>query len=360
VQTAARPGAGFFNGTGFEELMDDPAFQNFFGRSAQRDVTVSSSPETFTVMPLPTEGRPDDFTGAVGNFSVSSDVSQEKAGEGDPITLRMHVSGEGDFGRVTSPMLRDGDGWKAYTPTAKFVPGDSIGYRGEKVFEQPLVSTQPGTRTLPEVHFSWFDPGTRRYQEAHTSPLTVQITPAPGGSSVAGAAPPSGTGPALAGNPRGIAWRPDHPDDGGGRVGSLMPRYFQPAFLAVPPLVVIALCTGWLWMRREERSLEPARVAPTLEPESLAGELDRHAAANDARSFFDTARMAMRQALAAKWALAPAAVTTEEVAARFGADNDIARAFMLADEAAYSSLQLTRKDFMQWRQVVLRVLGVAS
>jgi hypothetical protein len=355
VQSAARPGAGFFNGSGFEDLMDDPAFQNFFGRSTQRDVVVSSAPETFTVVPPPEEGRPDDFTGAVGNFSVSADVSQQKAAEGDPITLRLHVSGEGDFGRVSSPMLSDGDGWKAYTPTAKFIPGDQIGYRGEKIFEQPLVSTQPGTRGVPEVHFSWFDPSLRRYQQAQTPPLTVQIAPAPAGSSVAGS-PRSGTVPDLAGNEPGPAWRPDHPDQGG-RVGSLRPRYFQPVFLAVPPLVLIALSTGWLLMRRGDRSVERARIAPTLEPESLATELARYAAANDARSFFETARRAMRPRLASKWTLAPSAVTTDEVAARFGADSDVARVFMLADEASYSRLQLTPADYPQWTRVVLRTIG---
>ena len=181
IQSPVRPGAGFFNGSGFEDLFDDPAFQSFFGRSVQRDVTVSSAPETFTVLPLPTEGRPADFGGAVGQFTVSSELSQEKVAEGDPLTLRMRVSGEGDFARVSSQMLHDGNGWKGYTPTAKFKPADDIGYRGEKIFEQPLIATQPGERTVPEVEFSWFDPSTRRYSEAHTESLHVAVAPSAAG-----------------------------------------------------------------------------------------------------------------------------------------------------------------------------------
>ena len=94
VRTPGRPDGGFFNGSGFEDLFNDPAFQNFFGASTQRDVTVSSAPETFTVLPLPAEGRPEDFTGAVGKFAVSSELLQDRAGEGDPVTLRMRVTGE--------------------------------------------------------------------------------------------------------------------------------------------------------------------------------------------------------------------------------------------------------------------------
>jgi hypothetical protein len=368
VRTPGRPDGGFFSGSGFEDLFNDPAFQNFFGASTQRDVTVSSAPETFTVLPLPTDGRPPDFTGAVGKFAVSSELSQDKAGEGDPITLRMRVTGEGDFDRVSSSMLQDADGWKAYTPTASFKPADQIGYRGEKLFEQPLISLQPGTRTVPEVHFSWFDPSTRRYEEAHTDAMTVAIAPAPGGGSpaggsLAGGSPAGGPVPDpsagasnAAASQGGQSWRPDHPDERGGRVDTLMPDYFQSAYLAVPPLVLLALSTAWFWLRREERQAEALRVEPFMMPstESLGSELDGYAATGDARSFFGAARRALGAVLASRWGLTLAEVTTEEVVSRLGADSDIARVFQLADEAAYSNLKLTPLDFLQCKRVVLR------
>ena len=360
VRTPGRPDGGFFSGSGFEDLFNDPAFQNFFGTSTQRDVTVSSAPETFTVQALPTDGRPADFSGAVGKFTVSGEISQDKAAEGDPITLRMRVSGEGDFDRVSSSMLSDADGWKSYTPTAKFKPEDDIGYRGEKIFEQPLISIQPGKRTVPEAHFSWFDPATGRYEESHTEPLSVDITPAPGGSSLAGgSAVSSSAAPSLAGNEAAPAWRPDHPDDGRGRMGSLTPHYFQPAYMAAPPLVLIALSMVWFWARRGERSAKAIRLEPFMPPsvDSLARELDKHAAAGNARSFFDAARNALCRVLASKWGLTLPEVTTEEVVSRLGTESEISRAFTLADEAAYSDLKLTPLDFRQWKQAVLRTVG---
>ncbi len=361
ITTPGRPGGGFFGGSGFEDLFNDPAFQSFFGTSTQRDITVSSAPETFTVLPLPEEGRPADFSGAVGKFAVSSELSQDKAAEGDPVTLRMRVTGEGDFERVSSAMLHDGDGWKAYTPTANFKPEDEIGYRGEKVFEQPLISLQPGTRTVPEVHFSWFDPATRRYEQAHTDPLTVAITPAPGGGSTAGGpapASPGGAGTNPAATPAGQSWRADHPDEGGGRTASLMPHYYQPAYLALPPLVLVALSTAWFWLRREERRAKAVRVEPYLLPsaESLATELDGYAAAGDAESFFGAARRALCAVLASRWGLTLPEVTTEEVVSRLGAESEIARILLLAEEAAYSKLKLTPLDFRQCKRIVLRNL----
>lgn len=362
VRTPGRPDGGFFNGSGFEDLFNDPAFQNFFGTSTQRDVTVSSAPETFTVLALPTEGRPADFSGAVGKFSVSSEVSQDKAAEGDPITLRMRVSGEGDFDRVSSSMLSDADGWKTYTPTAKFKPEDEIGYRGEKLFEQPLISIQPGKRTVPEAHFSWFDPTTRHYEESHTDPLTVDITPAPAGSSVAGGPAVPSSAAVASNETTSPTWRPDHPDNGRGRVSSLTPLYFQPAYMALPPLVLIALSSAWFWMRRGERSTKAVRVEPFMPPSigSLSRELDQHAAAGNARSFFGAARSALCRVLASKWGLTLPEVTTEEVASRLGSESEISRAFTLADEAAYSDLKLTPLDYRQWKRAVLRAVGGAA
>jgi hypothetical protein len=360
VRNPGRPDGGFFNGSGFEDLFNDPAFQSFFGTSTQRDVTVSSAPETFTVQALPTDGRPADFSGAVGKFTVSSEVLQDKAAVGDPITLRMRVSGEGDFDRVSSSMLSDADGWKTYTPTSKFNPEDAIGYRGEKIFEQPLISVQPGKRTVPEARFSWFDPTTRRYEQSHTEPLTVDVSPAPAGNSVAGgAAVPSGAAPALAGNETTPTWRPDHPDNGRGRVSSLTPNYFQPVYMAVPPLILIALSSAWFWMRRGERAGEAMRVEPFMPPsiDSLTRELDQHAAAGNPRSFFGAARGALCRVLASKWGLTLPQVTTEEVTSRLGSESDISRAFSLADEAAYSNLKLTPLDYRQWKQTVLRAVA---
>jgi len=364
VTTPGRPGGGFFSGSGFEDLFNDPAFQNFFGTTTQRDVTVSSAPETFTVLPLPDEGRPEDFNGAVGKFAISADLSQDKAGEGDPVTLRMRVTGEGDFERVSSPMLQDADGWKTYTPTAKFKAEDEIGYRGEKVFEQPLISLQPGTRTVPEVHFSWFDPSTRRYEQAHTEPLTVAITPAPGGGSPATGplSASSGDASSPAATQAAQSWRPDHPDNGGGRTGTLTPHFFQPAYLALPPLVLIALSTAWFWLRREEQQARAVRVEPFMLPsvESLGTEMDGYAAAGDVQSFFGAARRALCAALASKCCLSQPEVTTEEVVSRLGADNEIARTLLLADEAAYSNLKLTPLDFRQCKRIVLRNLDAVA
>jgi hypothetical protein len=159
----------------FANLLGGPFLQNFYNGIVPREMNVESLPTDLHVLPLPTAGRPADFSGAVGEFKISSDVAPAQAAAGDPLTLRMHVSGAGNFDRVDSPMLDHIDHWKTYPPKSSFTAGDLVGYKGEKTFEQPLIASQTGEQTIPGLSFSYFDPETRQYQRAETAPIKVDI-----------------------------------------------------------------------------------------------------------------------------------------------------------------------------------------
>jgi hypothetical protein len=363
MRTAARPDAGLLGEGDIDDLFNDPMIQNFFGASREKDITVASSPTAFTVLALPTHDRPADFSGAVGNFSISSDVSDEKVAAGDPVTLRLRISGTGNFDRVTTPMLHDVEHWKTYSPTAKFAAQDDIGHRGEKTFEQPLIATQPGTQSLPALTFSWFDPNSRRYVAARTSPLNVAITagtPASQGSSRVSLAPApsSKTSASPAGGRDDQGLRPDHVDIGS-TTASLMPHYYQPAYIAVPSLLMAAFSGAWFWMRRRDQmTLAEAEQANEFpQTESLLESMEEARAAGDTTRFFQTARLALRGALASQWHVDPAIITLAEVEARLGAGSVTARVFPLADEAAYAGATLTPADFQWWKKLVLREIS---
>ena len=139
-----------------DDLLGDPFMQNFFGATVPKDVRVSSQTDDLKVLPLPAEGRPSDFSGAVGSFKIASTVSAPHAVVGDPLTLRLRVSGAGNFDRVESPMLERLDRWKTYPPKSSFAPGDAVGYKGEKTFEQPLIASQPGSSDIATTDIQLF------------------------------------------------------------------------------------------------------------------------------------------------------------------------------------------------------------
>jgi hypothetical protein len=81
--------------------------------------------------------------------------------------------------------------------------------------------------------------------------------------------------------------------------------------------------------------------------------MDAAAAAGDAVQFFQSARAALQQKLAARWHVAPASITIAEIDARLnGEGGEIRRVFALADRAAYSGQQLSTADFQQWKEIV--------
>jgi len=361
-----------------DDLLGDPFMQNFFGATVPKDITVASPPAELKVVALPTEGRPADFSGAVGTFKIASDVSAPTAAVGDPLTLRLHVTGSGNFDRVDTPMLEHVDHWKTYPPKSSFTQGDTVGYKGEKTFEQPVIASQPGTQTLPALTFSYFDPTTQRYETARSTPPAVTIAPA-----LADSAPPvpatttataNANGPGVSPAPPPSGLRPDHAITSDGTPSwlpqslvfwaphSLIPLYLRSPFLIVQSLLAVAFAGGWFGLRR--RAFAAATPGMPLKRPSKASakllqQLHAAARASDSTAFFTVARDALRQSLAARWGIAAETLAPEEWSARLQGHDDgdeLRELFTLADEATYAGHGMTSTDFDRWTQVVRRQL----
>ncbi len=63
----------------------------FYGRPYE--YTKSSAAVPIKVKPLPTEGRPSDFTGAVGQFEVHATVENTTAPVNQPVSLKVRFEG---------------------------------------------------------------------------------------------------------------------------------------------------------------------------------------------------------------------------------------------------------------------------
>ena len=343
-----------------DDLLGDPFLQNIFGASVQKNITVASPEITITVLPLPPEGKPADFGGAVGSFQISADLSSAKNTAGDPLTLRMHVSGAGNFDRVESSMLGGNAQWKTYEPKATFKASDPIGYRGEKTFEQPIIATQAGTQTIPPLTLDYFDPATRRYETARSAPLNVTVSPAP---DMAASEPPLPSAPAAAAAARlHSGLRPDHAVSDS-RVASLIPLYFRPPFVWSASGIALLFAGGWAALQRRERlandiQRERARVRSQL----IRGLLEHMSGASlaaNAALFLSCARSALQQSLSERWQLAPDLITLDDVDARLQGEEreQIRQIFLLADEANYSGAELKAADFEHWTRVVRNQLA---
>lgn len=321
-----------------------PLLQSMYSGIAPKDMTIESAPTRLTVLPLPTEGQPANFSGAVGDFQVSTDISPASVAPGEPLTLRLHISGTGNFDRVDATMLDHLDHWKTYPAKSSFTASDAIGNQGDKVFEQPLIASQPGEQSIPGINFSYFNPVTRRYQSAQTPPITVTVA--------ASLASGSFNGATATGLPRGL--RPDH-QSRSTTVNDLTPLYFHLTFLAIPTTLALLLAGSWLAIRPN------AVRASSKAAERVLAQLDAAARAGDSSLFFDAARKALLQTFAARWRIAADQITGAELRARLGSTGeDIERLFAIADEARYADHQPGAADFQHWLRLIRRQLAGGS
>jgi hypothetical protein len=321
--------------------------QHFFGATVRKEIKVASPPVELTVSALPAEGRPPDFSGAVGTFKIASDLSSTAASAGDPLTLRLHVSGSGNFDRVDSRMLEHIERWKTYPPKSMFKAADAVGYKGEKTFEQPLIASKPGGQTLPALSFSYFDPTTGRYETARSAPLSVTISPALADSMASAVQIAAGrTGTSANQPPSGL--RPDHLATDT-VASSLVPLYLQTRFLAIPSLLTLAFAGGWLRLRHRTGGSARSQLRAA---DRVLVQLDEAARSGDTAQFLTSARSALQ--MAARWQAAAGQLTTAE-AARLGSESEeIRQLSALADEANYSGQEPTAIDFARWTQVIRR------
>ena len=163
------------------DLLDNGFLDEPFGAFGQMQRrTVTAEPVELEVKPLPAAGQPADFSGAVGKFQMAVESSPKKVKVGDPVTVKMRISGTGNFDRVNAPGLVDPAGWHPYEASADFKPNDELATSGVKTFEMAVVPEEKKTQ-MPRVQFSYFDSDAEKY-------VTLKSEPAP--LAVEGGAPP--------------------------------------------------------------------------------------------------------------------------------------------------------------------------
>jgi len=145
-------------------------FDDFFGGSmfggGRAAIKVIRSPEdTILVKPLPTEGRPKDFSNLVGQFGIDADLSSNKLDAGDTVTLTITVQGKGVLSGMSDPELGLDPSIKVYPdkPSLSENFQESVGVVGTRVLKYALVPTRPGEYQIPDIVINVFDPDQGKY-----------------------------------------------------------------------------------------------------------------------------------------------------------------------------------------------------
>lgn len=171
----------FFDDPFFNSFfMDDPFADEFFGRTAYRDVKVKlkSKPVKIEVLPVPEEGKPESYTGAVGNFTVTTSLDKTAITTDDVANFKLIINGSGNIKLIEAPMLKLPNGLSAYDPVVlDTITGRTTTISGSKTITYPISPRTPGDYTIPAISFTYFNPQSGKYITINTNPVKLQVKP---------------------------------------------------------------------------------------------------------------------------------------------------------------------------------------
>lgn len=168
---------GPFNDPFFDRFFED----SLFNRPDTRPLDIPTQPLEFTVQSLPVTGRPSDFNGAVGQFSLSAQVKPDNTAVGDPITLTARISGHGNFDSIAFPMLGNSGQFKTYDAKLTAKELDETQTRGRKTYEQVIIPRNMEAKHITAVGFSYFDPEKAQYITLTAGPFDLKLRPGSAG-----------------------------------------------------------------------------------------------------------------------------------------------------------------------------------
>ncbi|HEY1038153.1 MAG TPA: BatD family protein [Bacteroidia bacterium] len=169
-------------------------FDQFFG-GGYEDVLLKakSKPITVDVKPLPEAGKPADFNGAVGTFSLKAELTKEKVVANQSINLKLSITGKGNIKLTDAPKINFPDGFETFEPkvTENYSEGGS--FSGTKTYDYLIIPRQAGEFVIKDLGFSYFDPEKKSYITVPAPEFNISVSPDPNGNSKAEVFSPKNT-----------------------------------------------------------------------------------------------------------------------------------------------------------------------
>ena len=156
--------------------------RDFFQRVIYTQVPklVSAGNLIINVKPLPTDGQPDDFSGAVGNFSIDVSTSKKQLKANESLQAKVKISGRGNLRLFGMPNLQTPSVIEQYDPeTSENIRSNLSGMSGSITQSYTLIPQVQGKYPIPSIEFSFFNPSKKTYETIKSSEQLVDVTEGP-------------------------------------------------------------------------------------------------------------------------------------------------------------------------------------
>ncbi len=151
-------------------------FDQIFGSYENASVKIKSKPISIEVMALPEENKPANFSGAVGNYSVKSQLNKNKIKANESLNLTIEISGKGNIKLVDPLKVTFPEDFEAYDPkSTEKISAGATGITGSKKFDYLFIPRYPGEYTIDNIGFNYFDPEKKQYITIPSSSFPIHV-----------------------------------------------------------------------------------------------------------------------------------------------------------------------------------------
>tara|TARA_Y100000588_G_C14280492_1_gene936844 strand:+ start:3918 stop:5768 length:1851 start_codon:yes stop_codon:yes gene_type:complete len=357
----------------FDEFFNKDFF-SFGGFRERRNISVSTGPVEIAVRMLPEEGKPKSFSGAIGQFLIKQTLSPIQINAGDPLTLKVEITGNGNFDRIQPLQLEAGDQWKIYPPKSEFIAGDKMEHSGKKIFDYILIPQSIDITQSPPIHFSFFDPRTAQYVQLSHEQVALTVNPATdyifANTSVTQTTTSNndtlGTSKAPERNILPIQLLP------GRWISSIQPTFKSSYFLSSQLIPLIIFSSIYLFRKRQIRFREDAfyarRLKTTQSMRKWLKSAKEASSKNDFVAFFAAAQRAIQESVGKHFTCSASTLTLADLELfLLGKDsnsktvNEVRKFFEAGDAVRFfAGNQAQEQTLLDWNRALLKLIAQLS
>ena len=150
---------------------DDPFFDTFSQRT--RAKLLVSDPIKIEVSSL--SDIPQNFTGAVGKFTLNSSLSNSNIDEGSPTVFKVVLNGQGNLSNIGRPKIKFPDDIDVFEGETKVEKNISDDFSGSIIWEYNLIPRKNGIFMIDTVDIPFFNSVTKSWSNASSKDIKLNV-----------------------------------------------------------------------------------------------------------------------------------------------------------------------------------------
>lgn len=156
-------------------------FDDFFDSYQDVLKPLSSQSLKLEVKNLPAP-KPDEFSGAVGDFKLQATISADEVSANESVTVKLKISGNGNLKLVKNPAVKFPADFEVYEPRVENnFANSTAGVSGSKTIEYLAIPRHDGDFVIPAVKFSYFDTASKTYKTLQSDEFKLKVNKSAGG-----------------------------------------------------------------------------------------------------------------------------------------------------------------------------------